>query len=82
MSTLQQLQDRRALAFASYSKALKSQEYQVGSGGTARRHRMADFEQIRLELDSLDKQIANHPDTLAAQPLAARRRVLYARPFR
>ena len=56
--TLQELQDQRALVYAAYTKALQSQEYQVGQGSTARRTRRADFEQLRLELERLDAKIA------------------------
>lgn len=81
METLAELQARRAAVLAAYNRALQSQEYQVGSGGSARRKRMADFEQIRLELHAIDQQIARHPQAIAAQPLAARRRVVYLRPL-
>ena len=74
--TLQELKDQRALVYAAYTEALKSQEYQVGQGGTARRNRRADFEQLRLELQRLDSEIARMET--AANP--AVRRVRYLRP--
>ena len=72
--TLQELQDQRALVYAAYTKALQSQEYQVGQGTTARRTRRADFEQLRLELLDLDQKI----DALTAAA-AGTRRVMYLR---
>ena len=57
MSTLAELIARRDEYRAAESKVLKSQEYQIGSAGHARRNRMADLEQIRKQIDILNAQI-------------------------
>lgn len=58
MSTLQELQDRRALYVAAEAKILQSQEYVVGQGGTARRNRRAELETVQATIRELDDQIA------------------------
>lgn len=74
MSALQELIDRRAEYRTAESKALKSQEYNIGGGGDSRRNRMADLQQIREQIAILDTQIA------AAQSAASGvRRVRYFR---
>ena len=72
--TLTELQDQRALVYAAYTKVLQSQEYTVGQGSTARRSRRAEFEQLRLELERLDTQIA-----VAQAAATGARRILYIR---
>lgn len=58
MSTLADLQQRRAAYVEAELKILKSQEYQVGQGQTARRTRRADLETVRDAIKDLDAQIA------------------------
>lgn len=74
--TLQELKDQRALVYASYTEALKSQEYQIGQGGTGRRNRRVDFEPLRLELARLDSEISR----LETAANLRVRRVRYLRP--
>ena len=56
---------RLAAYLAAEAKALKSQEYQVGSGGVARRTRMAELAEIRAAITELQNQIDDHPDNPA-----------------
>lgn len=58
MSTLQELQTRRAAYVAAELKILQSQEYVVGQGGNARRNRRADLETVQATIRELDDQIA------------------------
>ena len=58
MSTLQELQDRRTAYLAAELKILQSQEYQVGQGGSSRRNRRADLDQVRAAIADLDAKIA------------------------
>lgn len=74
MATLTELIARRDEYREAERKALKSQEYQIGSAGHARRNRMADLEQIRKQIDILDAQIAP-----LQQAAAGVRRVRYFR---
>ena len=55
------------------SRILQSQEYVVGQGGTARRNRRADLEQVRAGIAECRAEIAR------LQPNA--RRVTYLRPY-
>lgn len=57
MTRLEELLERRQRYLDAEAKALKSQEYQIGSAGHARRNRMADLEQIRKEIKILDAEI-------------------------
>lgn len=57
MSTLAELIVRRDEYRAAESKVLKSQEYQIGSAGHARRNRMADLEFIQKQINLLNTQI-------------------------
>ena len=75
--TLAQLQARLASYLDAEQRILQSQEYQVGQGGSARRTRRADLEQVRAEITQLNTQIAAHPDNAAARAV---RRVRYLRP--
>ena len=58
MPTLVELQTRRAAYAAAELKILKSQEYQVGQGGGARRNQRADLEQVQNLIRELDAAIA------------------------
>lgn len=58
MSTLEELQARRAAYVAAELKALQSQEYAVGQGMNARRNRRADLAEIRAAIKQLDDEIA------------------------
>ena len=75
--TLAQLQARLTSYLDAEQRILQSQEYQVGQGGTSRRTRRADLEQVRAEITQLNTQIAAHPDNVAARAV---RRVRYLRP--
>ena len=75
--TLVQLQTRLTSYLDAEQRILQSQEYTVGQGGTARRNRRADLEQVRAEITQLNVQIATHPDNTAARAV---RRVRYLRP--
>lgn len=55
--TREQLQARLDAYLAAELEILKSQEYQVGQGGTARRNRRADLESVRAEIASIRQQI-------------------------
>lgn len=57
MPTLAELQTRRNAYAAAELSILRSQEYQVGQGGSARRNRRADLEQVRAAIADLDAQI-------------------------
>lgn len=57
---------------------LKSQEYAVGQGGTARRNRRADLSDVRDEISKLQAQISAHPDNPANR---GARRIRYLRPM-
>lgn len=58
MSTLLELQTRRAAYTAAELKILQSQEYTVGQGGNARRNRRAELESVQKAIKDLDAQIA------------------------
>lgn len=74
MTRLEELLARRQRYLDSETKILKSQEYQIGSAGHARRNRMADLEQIRKEIRLLDAEILP-----LQQAAAGVRRVRYLR---
>lgn len=63
MPTLLDLQTRRAAYIAAELKILKSQEYQVGQGGNARRNVRADLEAVQKAIKDLDAQIAEMQPT-------------------
>lgn len=71
---LQQAQDRLAAYLASEKRILESQEYSVGQGGTARRNRRADLEQVQNGIRECRAEI----DRLQANPRG--RRITYLRP--
>lgn len=74
---LQQAQDRLAAYLASEKRILESQEYSVGQGGTARRNRRADLEQVQSGIREVRAEIDRLQTT--AQP--GGRRVKYLRPY-
>lgn len=74
--TLEQLQARLDGYLAAEAAILKSQEYTMGSGATARKLVRADLPAVQAGIVDLQAQI------LAAQPAAARpRRISYLRPY-
>ena len=74
--TLQELQTRRAAYAAAELAILRSQEYTIGAGSTARKLVRADLAEVRSAIADLDLQIQS------AQPAAQRpRRIIYLRPF-
>lgn len=72
MSTYAELLARKAAYLVAESKALESQEYSVGQGGTARRSRRAELDSVRDEIRQLDAQLARHPDNPAGARPAIR----------
>lgn len=72
--TLTELLAEREKFVVSRDKILKSQEYQIGSAGHARRNRMPELEIVVKQINFLDAQIA--PLQAAA---AGVRRVRYFR---
>lgn len=78
MSGLSLLQWRERLDayLASETRILQSQEYTVGSGGTARRNRRADLEQVQAGI----RECRQHISQLEAAG-AGRQRLLQLRPF-
>lgn len=70
---LQDAQERLANYLAAEARILQSQEYTVGQGGTARRNRRADLEQVRAGIKECRDEIAR------LQPVP--RRVTYLRPY-
>ena len=74
MSTqLEQAQQRLQQYLDAEARILQSQEYVVGQGGTARRNRRADLEQVRAGIKECRDEITR------LQP--APRRVSYLRPY-
>lgn len=69
--TLEQLQTRLQAYLAAEAKILTGQEYQIGSGSTARRLQRADLAEVRAEISNLNAQIAAASQTT--------RRVFYLR---
>lgn len=55
--TLQQWRDRLADYIKAEKRILDSQEYSVGSGGTARRNRRADLEQVQAGIKECNEKI-------------------------
>lgn len=72
---LEQAQQRLATYLVAEAKILESQEYAVGQGGTARRNRRADLEQVRAGIKTVQAEIA----ALQAAHSGARR-ITYLRP--
>lgn len=76
MTPLELAQQRLDAYLAAEARILQSQEYMIGNGGTARRNRRADLEQVQAGIKAVRAEI----DYL--QSLAGRaRRVTYLRPF-
>ena len=74
--TLDQWRTRLADYLAAEQRALQSQEYTIGSGGTSRRNRRADLEQIQAGIKECREQIA-----LAEAAATRRPRTIRLRPF-
>lgn len=72
-TALAQAQARLQQYLDAEARILQSQEYVVGQGGTARRNRRADLEQVRAGIAECRADIAR------LQP--AGRRVTYLRPY-
>ena len=73
---LEAAQTRLADYLAAETRILQSQEYMVGNGGTARRNRRAELEQVQAGI----KEVRLEIDQL--QSVASRsRRVTYLRPY-
>lgn len=73
---LQDAQERLANYLAAEARILQSQEYSVGQGGTARRNRRADLEQVQAGIKAVRAEIEQ------LQAVASRaRRVTYLRPY-
>lgn len=75
LTPLQLAQQRLDNYLAAEARILQSQEYTVGQGGTARRNRRADLEQVQAGIKASQAEIA----TLQAAQSGARR-VNYLRP--
>lgn len=73
---LQDAQERLANYLAAEARILQSQEYSVGQGGTARRNRRADLEQVQAGIKAVRAEI----EQLQAA-LSRARRVTYLRPY-
>lgn len=76
MTDLELAQQRLQQYLAAEARILQSQEYTVGQGGTARRNRRADLEQVQAGIKTVRSEI----DQLQAVESRARR-VTYLRPF-
>lgn len=75
-SALEQAQDRLASYLAAEKRILDSQEYAVGHGGTARRNRRADLQQVQAGIVAVRAEIER------LKPIGSRaRRVTYLRPY-
>lgn len=76
--TYAELVQRLATYLAAEAKILKSQEYTVGQGGTARRNRRAELDQVQAGIATVQTQINAHPDNPAN---CGARRIRYLRPM-
>ncbi len=76
LTPLQLAQQRLANYLAAEAKILESQEYSVGQGGTARRTRRAELEQVQNGIREVRIEIT----TLTAAA-TGRGRVSYLRPW-
>lgn len=72
---LQAQRDRLAAYLAAEARILQSQEYSVGQGGTARRNRRAELQQVqagirecRLQIDQLQAVADRRPRTIRLRP--------------
>jgi hypothetical protein len=76
LSPLEQAEQRLQAYLIAERRILDSQEYMIGNGGTARRNRRADLEQVQNGIREVRAEIAQ------LQTTAQRgRRVSYLRPF-
>ena len=75
LTPLQLAQQRLDNYLAAEARILQSQEYTVGQGGTARRNRRAELEQVQAGIKATQAEIA----TLQAAQSGARR-IIYLRP--
>ena len=75
LTPVQLAQQRLDNYLAAEARILQSQEYTVGQGGTARRNRRAELEQVQAGIKATQAEIA----TLQAAQSGARR-VTYLRP--
>ena len=73
-----ELTGRLAKYLEAEAAVLKSQEYVIGHGQSARRLRRADLAEIRAEIKSLQEQIGNCVDNPGR---VKRRGVFYLRPY-
>ncbi|PKO73344.1 MAG: hypothetical protein CVU23_03180 [Betaproteobacteria bacterium HGW-Betaproteobacteria-17] len=76
--TYAELVARLANYLAAEQKILKSQEYVIGQGSTARRNRRADLAEVRAEIEKINQLIAKAPDNPAN---SGGRRIRYLRPM-
>ena len=74
LTPLELAQQRLANYLAAEARILESQEYTVGQGGTARRNRRAELEQVQAGIKTTQAEIAS------LQAAQAGRRMTYLRP--
>lgn len=74
LTPLELAQQRLANYLAAEACILESQEYTVGQGGTARRNRRAELEQVQAGIKTAQAEIAS------LQAAQAGRRITYLRP--
>ena len=74
LTPLELAQQRLANYLAAEARILESQEYTVGQGGTARRNRRAELEQVQAGIKTAQAEIASR------QAAQAGRRITYLRP--
>ena len=77
IARLDQLNTRLQQYLDAEAKILQSQEYVIGNGGTARRNRRADLEQVQAGITQVRAEIAQ----LEAQQNPRARRITYLRPY-
>ena len=75
LTPLEQARQRLANYLQAETRILQSQEYAVGQGGTARRNRRADLEQVQAGIKATQAEIA----TLQVAQTGGRR-LVYLRP--
>lgn len=74
LTPLELAQQRLANYLAAEARILESQEYTVGQGGSARRNRRAELEQVQAGIKTAQAEIAS------LQAAQAGRRITYLRP--
>ena len=74
LTPLELAQQRLANYLGAEAPILESQEYTVGQGGTARRNRRAELEQVQAGIKTAQAEIAS------LQAAQAGRRITYLRP--